>query len=263
MPDNANILGARFVLGIKQPNTPKEAAKARYVAQGCGDREKPFIVHNLSTLRQSSTKVIVSTSAVFGCRLFSHDVNQAYLQSKDAMARDLYVKVRPRDAKYFGLAENELLRMLKPLYGVPEAGNYWDVTFVLHVKEDLVMNPLTGDPALFFKKVVGDPDGLLGAYVDESCMGGNKRFQDLTTATLGKFESKQRVYEYLTFIGVSVRTLSGPPRSFTLDQTVYIDALSRLPLAVGFTDFVRARAAFAWLAQVGKICAMPSTAPLK
>jgi len=51
VPDNANVLGARFVLAIKQPNTPTEVAKARYVGQGCGEREKPFIVHNLSTLR--------------------------------------------------------------------------------------------------------------------------------------------------------------------------------------------------------------------
>jgi len=217
VPGNANILGARFVLAIKQPNTPTEVAKARYVSQGCGDREKPFIVHTLSMLRQSSTKVIVSTRAVFGWRLFSHNVNQAYLQSKDAMARDLYVKVRPRDAKYFGLHDNELLRMLKPLYGVPEAGDYWDVTFVLHVMEDLVMNPLTGDPALFLKKDAGDPDGMLGAYFDDYCMGGIQRFQDLTMATLDKFESKPRVYDDFTFIGVSVRTLRGPPGSFTLD----------------------------------------------
>jgi len=164
------------------------------------------------------------------------------------MARDLYVKVRPRDAKYFGLHENELLRVLKTLYGAPEAGDYWDVTFVLHVKEDLVMDPLTGDPALFLKKDAGDPDGMLGAYVDDSCMGGNKRFQDLTTATLDKFESKPRVYDDINFIGVSVRTIPGPPRYFILDQTLYIDTLSRLPLSVGFTDFVRARAAFAGLA---------------
>jgi len=221
MPDNANILGARFVLAIKQPNTPTEVAKAHYVAQGCGDRDKPFIVHNLSMLRQSSTKVILSTSAVFGWRLFSHDINQVYLQIKDAMARDLYVKVRPRDAKSFGLHENELLRMLKPLYGVPEPGDYWEFIFVLHVKEDLVMDPRTGDPALFLKKDAGDPGGI-GAYVDDSCMGGNKRFQDLMTATLDRFESKPRVFDDFTFIGVSVRTLPGPPRSFTLDQTLYV-----------------------------------------
>ena len=107
------------MLAIKQPNNPTEVAEARHAVHGCGDREKPFIVHNLSTLRQISTKVIVSTSAVFGWQFFTHNVNHAYLQSKDAMARDLYVNVRPRDAKYFGLDENELLRMQEPLYGVP------------------------------------------------------------------------------------------------------------------------------------------------
>jgi len=81
----ANILGARFVNAIKEPNTDADTYEARYVAQGCGDKDKPFIVHNLSTLRQSSTQVIVSTSAVLGWRLFSHDVNQAYLQSKEAV----------------------------------------------------------------------------------------------------------------------------------------------------------------------------------
>ena len=152
VPAGANILGARFVNAIKQPNTPAEKAKSRFVAQGFGDKEKPFIVHNLSTLRQSSTKLIVSTSAVLGWRLFSHDVNQAYLQSRDAMTRDLYVRVRPKDAKYFKLQDGELLKLLKPLYGVADSGDYWDATFATHVKEDLGMSPMTGDPTLFIKQ---------------------------------------------------------------------------------------------------------------
>jgi len=248
VPAGANILGARFVNAIKQPNTPAEKAKSRFVGQGCSDKEKPFIVHNLSTLRQSSTKVIVSTSAVLGWRLFSHDVNQAYLQSMDAMTRDLYIRVRPKDAKYFELEDGDLLRLLKPLYGVADSGDYWDVTFATHVKEDLGMSPLTGDPALFIKRDEDNVDGMLGAYVDDTCMGGNEKFQNLTLATLDKFESKPRVWDQFDFIGVSVRTLPGALRSFTLDQVSYIDALTRLPSSTSYEDFVRARAGFAWLA---------------
>ena len=248
VPAGANILGARFVNAIKQPNTPAEKAKSRFVAQGFGDKEKPFIVHNLSTLRQSSTKLIVSTSAVLGWRLFSHDVNQAYLQSKDAMTRDLYVRVRPKDAKYFKLQDGELLKLLKPLYGVADSGDYWDATFATHVKEDLGMSPMTGDPALFIKQDKDNIDGILGAYVDDTCMGGNETFQNLTLATLDKFESKPRVWDDFDFIGVSVRTLPGASRSFTLDQVAYIDALTRLPSSTCYEDFVRARAGFAWLA---------------
>jgi len=146
---NSNILCARFVLAIKQSNTPTEAAQTRYVSQGCGDRESPFIVMNLSTLQQSSTKVIVSTVVVFGWLLLSQDLNQAYQKSKDAMERDIYVKVLSRDAKYIGMVKHEMLRMFKLLYGDSEASDYRDVTFVLHVKEDLVMDPLIGNPALF------------------------------------------------------------------------------------------------------------------
>jgi len=172
----------------------------------------------------------VSPSAVFGWSFFSRDFNKAYLQSNDAMARSLYVKMPPRDSTYFGLDEDELPRMLKPLYGLPEAGDYWDGTIVLHVKEDLVRDPLTGDPALFLKKDAGDPDEILGAYVDDSCIGGNKKFQDLMTASLDNLESNPRVYDGFTFIGMSVRRLPGSPRSLALGQTLYIDALSRLPL---------------------------------
>ena len=45
-----------------------------------------------------------------------------------------------------------------------------------------------------------------------------------------------------------MRTLLGAPRSFALDQKVYIDNLSRLPLSVTYEDFVRARAALACMA---------------
>lgn len=50
--------------------------------QGNRDKEKTFIVSNMSTLRQSSTKFIVSTAAVMKFRVFIHDVKQTYLQSK-------------------------------------------------------------------------------------------------------------------------------------------------------------------------------------
>lgn len=75
-------------------------------------------------------------------------------------------------------------------------------------------------------------------------MGGNESFQCLTLATLDEFESKPRVWDQLRFIGVSVRTLPGPPRTFTLDQGAYIHAVSRLPLSVSYEDFMRTHAAF-------------------
>ena len=130
---------------------------------------------------------------MLGWRLFSHDVNQTYLQSKDTMRWDLYVRVRSKDAKYPQLLDGELLKLLKPLYGGVDSGDYWDVTFATRVKEGIGMSPMTGDPALFIKKDEEHIDGMLGAYVNDACMDGKETIQNLTLYTLDKFESKPRL----------------------------------------------------------------------
>eukprot|EP00168_Porphyra_purpurea_P021298 TRINITY_DN9417_c0_g1_i1.p1 TRINITY_DN9417_c0_g1~~TRINITY_DN9417_c0_g1_i1.p1 ORF type:complete len:134 (-),score=11.02 TRINITY_DN9417_c0_g1_i1:46-447(-) len=66
VPEEGIVLGARFVDAIKKVGTKDEMYKSRLVGQGHRDKAKPFIVHSVSSLRQSSTRVLVSTSAVRG-----------------------------------------------------------------------------------------------------------------------------------------------------------------------------------------------------
>ena len=77
LPHKANVLSGRFVLTLKNLGSADEKPKARYVSQGNCDREKAHMVHNITTLRQISTRIIVSVSVIKGFRLFSHDVRQA------------------------------------------------------------------------------------------------------------------------------------------------------------------------------------------
>jgi len=101
VPAKATILAAILANEIKEPNTRAANYEARYVAKGCDDKEEPLIVRNLLTLLHSLMKAIVSTSAVLGWRLSSHNVNQVLLQNKDAMERGLYVRVREAFANFF------------------------------------------------------------------------------------------------------------------------------------------------------------------
>jgi len=123
VPPDAKVLGGRMVKVIKRVYTADGSAKARFVAQGNTDKAKAFVVHSLSALRQSSTKRLVSTSAVLGFRVFSHYVNQAYLQSKEKLSREICVRPRARDARYFGVHDDAVLEILLPLYGFPDAGD--------------------------------------------------------------------------------------------------------------------------------------------
>ena len=55
LPKGANVLSGRFVLTLKNVRSNTERAKARLVAQGHRYKEKRVMVHNITTLCQSST----------------------------------------------------------------------------------------------------------------------------------------------------------------------------------------------------------------
>lgn len=69
LPEDADVLGGRFVLTLKKAGTDHETHKARFVAQGFSDREKDYIIHNVTSLRQRSVRMIVSFAATRG---YSH-----------------------------------------------------------------------------------------------------------------------------------------------------------------------------------------------
>lgn len=247
LPEGANVIGGRFVYTLKNYSTPEEFTKARFVAQGHRDRAKEFVVHNLATLRQRSTRLLVSTAANASLRLFSHDITQAYLQSGEKFSRQLYLRPRPSDMHLFDLEPDELLRIELPLYGVCDAGDYWDATFRAHIDEDLKMTPLTSDPALFFKRGdKGQLSGILGAYVDDCCMGGDLSFQAECDAMLDKFEGK-KVWDNMEFAGVRVSTAKDKEYRYELDQVPYVKNLKPLPMDASFAQFASARASLAWL----------------
>jgi len=248
VPAEASVIGGRFVYTLKHMGTPEEKAKARFVAQGHRDKAKWFVVHNLATLRQRSTRLLVSTAAIMRWRIFAHDITQAYLQSRDAFTRRLYLRPHPSDRHLFDLSDTEVLKLDLPLYGVCDAGDYWDVTMCAHIEDDLGMVPLTSDPALYVKwKPEQTLSGLLGAYVDDCLMGGDAAFAALTQKTLTRFQGKPRTLDDAEFVGVHITTVACGVPHFAIDQRAYVDNLERLPLDAPFSRFLSARARVAWL----------------
>ena len=59
IPADSNVINARFVITIKDVETDEPFFKARFVAQGHLDREKSTLVHNSTTVRQSSIRVFL------------------------------------------------------------------------------------------------------------------------------------------------------------------------------------------------------------
>eukprot|EP00170_Pyropia_yezoensis_P000956 contig_4436_g959 len=237
LPEGASIVGGRFVHTQKHVGSPEERPKSRYASQGHKGRYKRLSVHNLSTLRQRSTRMVVSTSAVRWLRLFAHDVNHSYRQSMEKMTCGVYLQPRAADRAYFGIGEDEVLQLVRLPYGICDAGDHWAATFTAHVEDDLGIVPTTGDPALYVRDGTDGVDGLMGTYVDDSILGGNENFQVLTGATLRQFDAKPRQWDNFEFLGVTIASTRGADCSAKLIQANYVAALSPLKLSATYDEF--------------------------
>lgn len=133
IPRVANVLGGRFAHSIKNKDTKYDKYKARYIVQGHKDREKYKLVHTSTNLRQSSIRLITALTSVYDFEVWMQHVTQAYLQSADKLLRDIYIRP-PTD---LCLLEILLLKLQKPLYGLGESGDYWEVTMTRHLKNDI------------------------------------------------------------------------------------------------------------------------------
>jgi hypothetical protein len=111
-----------------------------------------------------------------GFEFISADVTQAYLQSASELKRKVFVKPNCIDLK-----PDELLQIMKPLYGLAESGDYCAQTFIRHHLTDLRMTQATGDFSLFFKRAKGALIGILGCYVDDVVRAGTLKY--LASAT--------------------------------------------------------------------------------
>lgn len=240
VPSNANVLGGRFVLAIKDSDTDREVWKARFVVQGYRDKMNKSLVHDNSNVRPSSVRMLVGLASIFGFQLFSTDVTQAYLQSVDKLMRDVYVK----PTKEFELAPNQILKLLKPLYGLAESGEYWGKTISEHLRKELGMETLVGDEAVFMKLMRDTLEGMCVTYVDDLIQAGSRNFHEKSKVTENSFQCKKREYDNIQFAGSQMDAVKN---GYVVHQKNYIDKLSFCPQEGNFTDFRSLRAKLSWL----------------
>lgn len=163
-----NIIPSRFVLTIKHVDG-KEIYKARFVLGGHKDRDKDSMVHSSNNLKQLSIKLLLALATILGFDIWDLDVKQAYLQSASKLQRSVFIKPNIID-----LQPNELLQVIKPLYGLTESGDYWAETNSKFHIHNLLMEHSTGDFSLFFRTIMDKLVSISGSYVDDILQAGTE-----------------------------------------------------------------------------------------
>lgn len=94
LPAAANILGEKFLLGVKNYVKDNKMAKVRFIIQGHKDKDIDFVVHIMPTVQHRSMRVIILFTANECFPVLSNNINQVYLQNDTLLQRD--VNLQPK-----------------------------------------------------------------------------------------------------------------------------------------------------------------------
>jgi len=190
IPKGTRIFNSRFVDEIKNKGTDKAFEKSRLVVQAYNDYGKDLVLTQSPTIQRVSQRIILALAVILqekAVSLYLRDITQAYVQSNTHLNRDFYV----RPPKELRLKDGLLMRIIKPLYGVPEAGNHWFNTYHCHHLEKLHMSQSTYDPCLLY---TNNGFGVVGLQTDDTLLLADETFAESEEMRLkeAKFLAKDR-----------------------------------------------------------------------
>jgi hypothetical protein len=242
VPEGTRIFGTRWVDTMK--STPQGSIrKSRLVAQNYNDKDSAEIPTRAPTISKAALRVVVATAASMRKtnRAYLRDITQAYTQAESALERAVYLEAPPE----MKLSQDHVLLCLKPLYGIPESGLHWFVTYSEHHRNSLRMRPSRADKCLFVRK---DDEGVsvTALQVDDSFGHGTQGFLDAEDKASTRFKCKPRkilsVSDEVTFNGCQIRCCAA---SYRISQAAKLRNLSE---ASTDCELVSVRAAMQYIA---------------
>lgn len=135
-------------------------------------------------MQQKSITILVGMAAIFSFQVFSTNVTQAYLQSTKMLKRNEYTKPPPE----LGLALNQLLKLMKQLYGLADMRDSWGRSMRKDVVSTFGMHNTLTNSALYFKAVWFKLIGLYVTYVDDFLHARSPQYFSLRMKTEERFQ---------------------------------------------------------------------------
>ena len=202
VPKGGRVFNSRFVDEIKNPGTDKAFEKSRLVVQAYNDPEKDLVLTQSPTIQRASQRLILCITAMLqtdDIRLYLRDISQAYVQSATKLNRDFYIRAPFELATALSVSKGTILKVVRPLYGIPESGNHWFKTYHDHHIKELHMHQSTYDPCLLH---CNDHDagtfGIVGLQTDDTLFLANTAFAELEQEKVEKAKFLTKLREHLT-----------------------------------------------------------------
>ncbi|KAI1676769.1 hypothetical protein KJE20_13532 [Pyrenophora tritici-repentis] len=181
------IFKSRMVREVKgKTMVPYE--KSRLVVQGYNDEGKHEILTQSPTIQRASQRLILALAPALldeGMVVELRDITQAYPQAQTELFRTVLAHL-PKEliTKY---PEGTIIRVIKPLYGIAEAGVHWFATYQGHHCKELDMATSTREAF-----------GIVGLQTDDTLAIGTPAFSGAEDAALQKANFRAKPKERLS-----------------------------------------------------------------
>ncbi len=195
MPKNTRIFNSRFIDEVKNIGTTVANEKSRLAIQAYNDHKKETILIQATTIQRMSQRLILALATIYPyLNLFLRDIIQAYVQSATALNREFFV----RPALELGLPNTTVLKVIKPLYGIPEAGAHWYKTYHAHHIQNLTMLESSYDSCLLWVNSPSMGFGVVGLQTDDTLILADKIFTAAEEVKLQKAKLLAKARDQLT-----------------------------------------------------------------
>ncbi|KAL3420591.1 hypothetical protein PVAG01_07036 [Phlyctema vagabunda] len=252
IPPKVRLFKSRFVDEVKGKDTvPYE--KSRLVVQAHNDIGKAQVLTQSPTIQRASQRLILCLGAILGpeFKLHLRDISQAYIQSTTELNRSFFVKP-PRE---IDIGPGNVLKVLKPLYGVPEAGTHWFNTYHAHHTKELGLQASTYDPCLLY-----GPQSIVALQTDDTLFVCTDEYVQKEDEALKKAQYMAKPVEQLsaehslTFNGGHIQ--SNKDGSIILSQKRQCERIQTVQLTKDpdetKTQYIRERARGAYIASMSQ-----------
>jgi hypothetical protein len=220
-PPRANIIPCHYVLATKRgPTGEKLKLRARLVANG--QRQQHGLDYSETfapTSNMSTIRTVLAMAAQNDWEIHQVDIKSAYLHAE--IKEDIYM--RPPPGYLRAGDEGKVLRLLRCLYGLKQAGFEWSEELAsVFLKIGFTRSQI--DQAVYFKRSA-DEHMVVTVSVDDMAVT-SKRLQDIT-----HFKDQLRHYfeisdlgELSWLLGLKVER-DRSTRTITLSQNAYVDTI--------------------------------------
>lgn len=187
------IYGTRWVDTLKTNEDGSTKEISRLVAQNYREIFSREIPTKSPTISRFGQRLALCIAAMYPTHIpYVRDITQAYIQSKDNLLRQVYL----RPPEEMNLSEDAILLAVKPLYGIPESGLYWFITYRDHHVKKLNMKQCKADNCLLYNHEKDSSEKIFPnitiLQVDDSFGCGSQTFLQDEERQSTDFKTKPR-----------------------------------------------------------------------